>query len=83
MKPRSASRKRGRLLPLLCLLLPTMQGCASSATDPPPAAIVKGNSFCDIAEKVTWSTKDTPSTINGVRREAAKIDRVCKAKAPG
>jgi hypothetical protein len=60
-----------------------MQGCALFATDQPPAVTVEGNSFCDIAEKVQWSTKDTRPTIDGTRREAAKIDRLCKPKVQG
>lgn len=83
MKPTNALRRPALRLPL-CLLLPmTIAGCAAFANDQPRAVTVKGNSFCDIAEKPSWSISDTKASISDARREAAKIDRLCKPKGRG
>ena len=83
MTPRSELQRPAMRL-LLSLSLPLMtQGCAAFASNQPPAVTVRGNSFCDVAEKVKWSVQDTKPTIDGARREAAKIDRLCKTKTAG
>ena len=77
--------KRLALLLLLCLM-PLLQGCASfaeatQAVDPAkwlPTVNVDGNSYCKIAERRTWHEKDTPETVTGVRKENAKINKLCK-----
>lgn len=80
MMPRNVLQRPALRL-LLCLLLPLMiQGCAAFANDRPPAVTVKGNSYCDVAEKCRWSTQDTRPTIDACRRENAKIDRLCKPR---
>ena len=84
MIPRGKSKKLGPQL-LLCLM-PLMQGCASFAeatqiVDPAkwlPTVNVDGNSYCKIAEKRTWHEKDTAATVTGVRKENAKIAKLCK-----
>lgn len=51
-------------------------GCApgQAATQP---VNVKVHDYCEIAEKVAWDVRDTPGTIQGIRRENAKWDRRC------
>ena len=58
------------------LLLATLSACATPQTK----VEVKGDTYCDIAEKIRWSTADTAETIKQVVRENAKHDRVCGAR---
>ena len=46
----------------------------------PPKIEVKGDIYCDIAQKVRWSQADTAETVKQVVRENAKHDRVCGVK---
>lgn len=67
-----------RLLPLL-ILTSLLSACASQ---PAPINLsVTSDTYCSTAEKITWSTADTPATIRQVRRENAKIDK-CPKSAP-
>lgn len=64
------------LYPLFPLTLLALSACAT----PQQAAgtvSVTSDSYCLVAEKITWSKRDTRETITGVRRENAKHDRLC------
>lgn len=53
-------------------------GLAGCAKEPPVQPVtVKGDSFCRISKKITWSTLDTADTRAQVRRHNAKHDKVC------
>jgi len=74
---------------LLCLgLVVVLAGCAQDA---PVAAVkpatvqVTAADFCQIMRRLypgsgkpTWSARDTPETIYGVRRLAAAVDTRCR-----
>lgn len=83
MTPLNRLSKPGKLLLLWCSLPSMMQGCASSATEAPVVVNVKPGNYCDIAQKVEWSIQDTRPTIDAARKEAAKIDRLCKTRVSG
>ena len=55
----------------LAILGAFLSGCAT-----PPVA-VKGDTYCGIARRITWSVSDTRETIDQVRRSNAKHRRVC------
>ena len=57
--------------------LVALAGCAQPE---PPKIEVKGDVYCDIAQKVRWSQADTAETVKQVVRENAKHDRVCGVK---
>lgn len=40
---------------------------------------VKGDVSCKAFRSITWSKKDTPKTIDGVRRHNAAYHRICKS----
>ena len=62
---------------LICVAISVaITGCAS--VEPVQPVTVKGDSFCSIGRKITWSKRDTPPTIDQVRRHNAKYDRVCR-----
>ena len=42
---------------------------------------VVANTYCQTAEPIRWSSKDTPSTIRQAKRENAKI-KLCTEKQP-
>ena len=62
---------------ILSLLITSCGAAAPAATEAPPVVNVQPGNYCQIASKVQWSVRDTPETINGVRRESAKIDKLC------
>lgn len=70
---------------LAIMLLPVaLAGCDTpwaAEKDAPPITI-KGDTFCELADKQSWSTRDTRETITNARRANAKIDRVCADKKP-
>lgn len=73
----SCPRRPGqRLVIALAALL--LAGCE---TTPKPPVIVRGNTYCAIATPISWSTADTPATIDGIRRENAKHGRICGKRA--
>jgi hypothetical protein len=53
-------------------------GCAKDA--PMQPVQITADSYCQIAQKVTWSVDDTRRTIQEVRRENAKHDARCREK---
>lgn len=50
-----------------------LAGCATA----PVQVSVTGDSYCKVYRKLSWVPADTPPTIDGIRRENAKHDRVC------
>jgi type IV pilus biogenesis protein CpaD/CtpE len=65
---------------VLLLAVALLAGCASN--DPMPVNVkITADTYCDTAEKITWSTADTAATIRQVRRENAKLDK-CQKSAP-
>jgi hypothetical protein len=66
-------------------LMGNQGGCG---TDPPVTKIVvQGDTFCKLTTdpqtkqfELTWDVHDTPPTITGIERMAAKYDRVCRGK---
>jgi hypothetical protein len=50
---------------------------AACAPSEPPKVEIKGDTYCEIAEKVRWSRDDTVETVRQVVRENEKHDRVC------
>lgn len=69
-----------------------LAGCASAPADdvPRPATVrVAASDFCEIMRgvapptgKLSWSVRDTPETITGIRRLAAAVDRRCSPANP-
>ena len=53
-----------------------LAGCATS----PVAVSVTGDSYCKVYRKLSWVPADTPPTIDGIRRENAKHNRICGSK---
>jgi hypothetical protein len=54
-------------------------GCAK---EPMQQVNITADSYCQIAQKVSWSVDDTRRTIDGVRRENAKWDQRCGREKP-
>jgi starvation-inducible outer membrane lipoprotein len=48
-----------------------VSGCATVPVQ------VKGDTFCSIARRITWSKNDTSPTIDQVRRHNARYRRIC------
>lgn len=68
---------QGILVSSAALLL---AGCAK---EPPMQPVqITADSYCQIAQKVTWSVDDTRQTIQEVRRENAKHDARCGREKP-
>ncbi len=61
----------------LSLILPLF--AAACAMDQPVNVSVKGDVSCKAFKYLSWSKKDTPKTIDGVRRHNAAYYRICKA----
>jgi hypothetical protein len=55
-------------------------GCAKDA--PMQPVNITADSYCQIAQKVSWSVDDTRRTIDEVRRENAKWDQRCGRERP-
>lgn len=60
-------------------------GCAVEASPPPVKVTV--DTYCEVkrglhgpAGKQTWSKDDTSTTIDGIARENAAVDKRCKQK---
>lgn len=53
-----------------------VQSCFAPSA-PVQKVVVKGDTYCRIAKKITWSKRDTPPTVSQVRRHNATRDRVC------
>lgn len=60
----------------LILAALALSACAS---DPPVNVAIKGDVSCKAFHYLTWSTADTPVTIDGVRRHNAAYSRICKS----
>ena len=78
--PTTPSTKRlTRASMLLCATL-TLSACETltgfGETDPPDP-IRGADTFCSIAEPITWSTRDTDETIRGVKEHNAVGKRLC------
>lgn len=54
------------------------QGHHAAQIDPPVNVAIKGDVSCKAFHYLTWSTQDTPITIDGVRRHNAAYSRICK-----
>jgi hypothetical protein len=55
-----------------------LSACSSAeAVKAPPVLNLQQDLYCEIAEKVRWTVKDTPETIKQVVRENRKHDRLC------
>lgn len=39
------------------------------------------DNYCSVARKRQWSVNDTPETIQGIRSENAKWDRLCGSRS--
>lgn len=70
------------LIAMVSMVSVLVSACASDKTPPPPEVKVVGDSYCKIAEKISWSKQDTPETIKGVLRENAKVDKTCGKGSP-
>jgi hypothetical protein len=71
-----------KLALLLALVALGMGGCASNDYAAQPVNIT-ADSFCQIVdEKLTWEVRDTPPTIQGIRRLNAKWDSKCGLGKP-
>lgn len=75
----------------LMVLAAALAGCAQEPAVQPVAPVVKiettRSDFCEIMRslhgvsgKLSWSVRDTPETITGVRRLAAAFDKRCAPK---
>jgi len=53
---------------------------AGCATPQVPVQVV-ANNFCLTAKKYSWSTEDSPATIEQIVRHNAGVDRACCVKA--
>jgi hypothetical protein len=69
-----------RILCSVVVVAAILAGCASG---PPMQPVqITADSYCQIAQKVTWSVDDTRRTIQEVRRENAKWDTRCGREKP-
>jgi hypothetical protein len=51
-------------------------GCAT-AQPPPTKIVVKGDTYCQIAEKQEWSVNDSKERLTKIRKHNARYDRSC------
>jgi uncharacterized lipoprotein YajG len=66
----------------ICFVVAAAALFAGCAKEPPMQPVqITADSYCQIAQKVTWSVDDTRRTITEVRRENAKIDSKCQNRA--
>jgi uncharacterized lipoprotein YajG len=65
----------------ICFVVAAAALFAGCASGPPMQPVqITADSYCQIAQKVTWSVDDTRRTIQEVRRENAKWDNKCREK---
>jgi uncharacterized lipoprotein YajG len=65
----------------ICFVVAAVSLFAGCAKEPPMQPVqITADSYCQIAQKVTWSVDDTRRTIQEVRRENAKHDARCREK---
>lgn len=80
-----SSKKLARLRTLVSLfaMLP-LANCAQmmdfAGIEPKGTVTVSPDSFCLIAQPITWSTKDTDQTIEQVKEHNAVFKRLCRGK---
>jgi uncharacterized lipoprotein YajG len=66
---------------IICFIVAAAALFAGCAKEPPMQPVnITADSYCQIAQKVTWSTDDTRRTISEIRRENAKWDNKCREK---
>jgi uncharacterized lipoprotein YajG len=66
---------------IACFIVAAVSLFAGCAKEPPMQPVqITADSYCQIAQKVTWSVDDTRRTIDEVRRENAKWDNKCREK---
>lgn len=79
-------------LAIVAVIAAALAGCAQDPPAQPVAPVVRiettRSDFCEIMRslhgqsgKLSWSVRDTPETITGVRRLAAAFDKRCATKA--
>lgn len=54
--------------------------CASLMDTAEINPIHGAQTFCDVAQPITWSSRDTPETIAEVKEHNAVFDGLCKGK---
>jgi uncharacterized lipoprotein YajG len=65
----------------ICFIVAAAALFAGCAKEPPMQPVnITADSYCQIAQKVTWSIDDTRRTIDEGRRENAKHDARCREK---
>lgn len=67
---------------ILVVVALTLAGCSGQMAQSPPSLAVKGDTYCELAEKQSWSVRDTAETITSARRANAKYDRICAEPKP-
>lgn len=55
----------------LALAFLGVAGCTASPVT------VKGDTLCSVARPLSWSRRDTSTTVDGIRRHNARYRRVC------
>lgn len=60
-----------------CTALQDMMGVEPKGTAAAQAPVVNSDSFCLIAQPISWSSKDTPETIEQVKELNAIGTRLC------
>jgi starvation-inducible outer membrane lipoprotein len=58
-------------LAALCLAVAVLGGCATAPV------VVRGDNYCRLAKRISWSKADTKQTTQEVRVHNAKYRRVC------
>jgi hypothetical protein len=55
----------------LCLAVAVLGGCATAPV------VVRGDSYCRLSRKITWSKVDSSPTVHQIRVHNSKYRRVC------
>lgn len=75
---RSMSKSSKLRLPLLCLILSGLSGCATGLTDPVPT-----NGYCAIARPIGYSSiADSAETVAAIEAHNSKWVCVCEKDCP-